>query len=147
MYKVVVLTPPAVPNGLPPKNIKKQEIDLPTTEISSLLTASEIHKLTMKIQSMIMEKFHIVLTVGIYALDEEYRSVYNDIENIVKDIKGALGSHGYFVDPEAKLITFDCVVDFTILDKQQFCKDLIEKVKKIYPDYTVYVNLDLNYSD
>ena len=29
IYKVVVLTPPAVPNGLPPKNIKKQENDLP----------------------------------------------------------------------------------------------------------------------
>jgi hypothetical protein len=29
IYNVVVFTPPAVPNGLPPKNIKKQENDLP----------------------------------------------------------------------------------------------------------------------
>ena len=35
MNKVVVFTPPAVPNGLPPKNIKKQENDLPKTLNSS----------------------------------------------------------------------------------------------------------------
>ena len=116
-------------------------------EISSSLNASDIHKLTMKIQSLIMEKFHIILTVGIYALDEAYEPIYKQIEEIVKNIDGTLGSHGYYVDPEAKLISFDCVVDFTINDKAKFCKDLIAKVNELYPDYNVNVNLDLNYSD
>lgn len=116
-------------------------------EISSSLSALDIHVLTMKIQSMIMEKFHIILTVGVYARDDKYQSYYDNINKIVTDTKGTLGSHGYFVDEENKLLSFDCVIDFTILDKQKFINDMIAKVKEVYPNFTVNINLDLNYSD
>ena len=116
-------------------------------EISSSLSASDIHLLTMKIQKLIMEKYHIILTVGLYAIDEKYRDVYNNIERIVKETKGTLGCHGFFVNDKEKYISFDCVIDFTVLDKQLFIDDMTKKIKELYNDYIVYINLDLNYSD
>lgn len=116
-------------------------------EISSELTADKIHLLTMAIQTAIMDKFHIFLTVGVYAINEKYRDVYENIKEIVKNTKGTLGCHGFFVDEEKKVLSFDCVIDFTIKDKQAFINQMVEDVKKIYPGYSVNINLDLNYSD
>ena len=101
----------------------------------------------MAIQTAIMEKFHIFLTVGVYAINEKYRDVYENIKEIVKNTKGTLGCHGFFVDEEKKVLSFDCVIDFTIKDKQAFINQMVEDVKKIYPGYSVNINLDLNYSD
>lgn len=116
-------------------------------EISSDLTADKIHLLTMQIQSIIMEKFHIILTVGVYAINEKYRDVYENIKRIVKNTQGTLGCHGFFIDEDKKLLSFDCVIDFTIKDKQKFIEDMQAKVKEKYPEYFVNINLDLNYTD
>ena len=116
-------------------------------EISSDLTADRIHLLTMQIQNVIMEKFHIILTVGVYAINEKYRDVYENIKGIVKETKGTLGCHGFFVNEEKKMLSFDCVIDFTIKDKQAFIDEMVKKVQGVYPNYFVNINLDLDYSD
>lgn len=116
-------------------------------EIDSSLTAEEIHKLSMKIQSAVMENFHVMVTVGIYAIDPKESEKYEKIQEIIKTFDGALGFHGLFVDRNSKFMNFDVLVDFTVLDKKKFKESVIDKVKDIYPEYNININLDVNYSD
>jgi divalent metal cation (Fe/Co/Zn/Cd) transporter len=116
-------------------------------EIPSSLSADDIHRLTMEIQKTIVEKYHVMLTVGIYAIDMEQKEAYNTIKDIVFAFPGVIGFHGLFIDTETKNMSFDAVVDFTVKDKKKFVEDVINKVKEAYPEYSIYVNLDLNYSD
>ena len=116
-------------------------------EISSLLSADEIHSMTMKIQSLIMKNYHIALTVGIYAVDAKENDNYEIIRNIVKELDGALGCHGFFINHELKTISFDVLVDFTVKDKQAFCENVANLVIDKFPGYYPVINLDLDYSD
>lgn len=116
-------------------------------EIDSNLTAEEIHKLTMQIQMKLMEEFHIMMTVGIYAVNKKDKEKYEKIREIIKSYPGTLGFHGLFADDDMKNMSFDILVDFTIKDKKSFIDEVTSKVKEEYPDYNVYINLDMNYSD
>ncbi|MBQ2471765.1 MAG: cation transporter [Acholeplasmatales bacterium] len=116
-------------------------------EIDSSMSAEEIHILTMQIQTLIIEKYHVVLTVGIYAIDVNETDKYEQIQGIVKSFEGALGCHGFFIDNEKKFISFDVLVDFTVTDKGKFKANIENKTKEIFEGYNVNVNLDLNYSD
>lgn len=116
-------------------------------EISSNLNAEQIHSMTMRIQNLIMEKYHVVMTVGIYAVDAKEDKNYEIIRNIVKGFDGALGCHGFFINHEEKFLSFDVLVDFTVKDKPLFIKEITEKVLAEFPRYRIYINLDQNYSD
>ena len=116
-------------------------------EIDSRMNAEEIHILSMQIQSLIIERYHVLLTVGIYAIDDNETDKYEQIQGIVKSFEGALGCHGFFIDHEKKFISFDVLVDFTVTDKGKFITNIENKTKEIFEGYNVSINLDLNYSD
>lgn len=116
-------------------------------EIDSYLTAEDIHRLTMTIQSKIMEEFHVMMTVGIYAVDSKDKEKQEDIKKIIESFDGALGFHGLFVDDDKKTMSFDVLIDFTIRDKKKFIEEVISKVNEKYEGYTISINLDTNYSD
>lgn len=116
-------------------------------EISSEMSAEEIHILTMNIQEMIIKKYSVFLTVGIYAVLSEELDHYEIIKDIVKNTEHTLGCHGFYLNHEKNFISFDVLVDFTVKDKMAFIEQMKKKVEKEFPDYTISINLDLNYSD
>ena len=111
------------------------------------MNAEEIHILSMQIQSLIIERYHVLLTVGIYAIDDNETDKYEQIQGVVKSFEGALGCHGFFIDHEKKFISFDVLVDFTVADKGKFITNIENKTKEIFEGYNVSIHLDLNYSD
>lgn len=119
-------------------------------EIDGEMSAVDIHKLTKKIQRKILEEYHIFLTVGIYAVDHqdsEKVSMREEINAICKAHEGVINTHGYYIDLEDKIVSFDVGIDFTILDRTEFANNIKNEVEEAYPDYQVYVNLDTYYSD
>lgn len=119
-------------------------------EINGDLNAVDIHKLTKVIQKKALEEFHIFLTVGIYAVDyqnPEKVSMREEINAICKSHEGVVNTHGYYIDLEEKIISFDTGIDFTILEPQNFANIIKTEVETKYPGYQVYVNLDTYYSD
>ena len=60
---------------------------------------------------------------------------------------GVLQIHGFFVDVEKKRISFDLVIDFDVDDRQGLAETIKQKVKIKYPEYTVLVTFDTNFSD
>lgn len=116
-------------------------------EISSKMTADEIHTLAQHIQSVIVAKYHIFLAVGIYSVNEDRANDYKAIKDIATSFENVLGCHGIFINDEKKIITFDVLINFLVKDRKQLTIDIRKKVNEIYPDYNVAIKFDTNFSD
>ncbi|MDO4967509.1 MAG: cation diffusion facilitator family transporter [Candidatus Saccharibacteria bacterium] len=119
-------------------------------EVEDKLTAREIHLLTRKISEQIFEKFGVILTIGIYATNTEkteYAEIKQKIEKLIKKYPSILQMHGYYVDSEKKLISFDLVFDFKEKETSKLIEEIREKIAEEYPKYTVNIVLDTDFSD
>lgn len=119
-------------------------------EVNGNLTATQLHKLIQQVQMAVIEKFHIFVTVGIYAVEQEDQEIVamrEKIGQISKSHEGVVNSHGVFIDKEMKRMSFDVTVDFSVADKTFLSGQIKKKVEEAYPGYDVNVNCDTNYTD
>ena len=119
-------------------------------EVDGTMTATQLHALTQKVQRAVLEKFHIFVTVGIYAVDqenEEKTSMREKIGEISKSHEGVLHCHGIFIDLDEKRLSFDVTMDFSIQDKLKMSETIKKEVETAYPGFLVNVNCDTNYSE
>ena len=108
-------------------------------EVDDSLTALEIHNLTRQISIKIYNEFSIILTVGIYARNNKFDDIRNDLYEIASKYEEIIEIHGFIVYETQNLITFDMIVDF---DADR------EKVKsQKHPQYTYQVIDDYDVSD
>ena len=54
--------------------------------------------------------------------------------------------HGFYADPEKKMIRFDVVVSFDV-DKTKAIEELNGEIKAMYPDYEATIVPDADVSD
>lgn len=119
-------------------------------EVEDKLTAREIHLLTRKISEKIFNDFGVILTIGIYAANTEkteYAEIKKEIEKLIKKYPGVLQMHGYYVDSDKKLISFDLVFDFKEKDVSKIIDEIKTIIEKKHPKYTVNVIADTDFSD
>ncbi len=116
-------------------------------EIADNLTAGEVHTLTKKIQLKVYEEYKVFMTVGIYALDKEHAEERKTIAALAKESEGVLGTHGIFINEEMKYISFDAVISFEVEDRKKLHNEIVSKVEKTMPGYTVELNFDTKYTD
>ena len=119
-------------------------------EVNGNMTATQLHALTQKIQRAVLEKFHIFVTVGIYAVEQENAEVISmrtKIGEICKGHEGVVNSHGVFIGLEEKRLSFDVTLDFSVADKPGMAKTIQKEVEDTFPGFAVTVNCDTNYSD
>ena len=117
-------------------------------EVDDSMTAHEIHKLTRTISADLYNRFSIIITVGIYASNDntpKIREMKAQIEELIGSTPEILQMHGFYVDAEQMTVTFDMVVDFKA-DAQKIRKEICEKVQEMYPEYTFSVILDADYA-
>lgn len=113
-------------------------------QISDTLKTKEIHRLSRQIEAKVFEKFGIILTLGVYAANEtgEAKKMRAEVEKILKDYPTLKQMHGFYLDEDLELLTFDLVFDLAEKNTENLANEIRKKVKKIYPDYTVYIILD-----
>lgn len=119
-------------------------------EVDDNLTAVDIHHLTRKIVTKVFAETGTILTVGIYASNETDPKVKE-----IKDFTYSLAEkdpninqiHGFYVDEEKKLITFDVIINFKFEKPQLKIAELVTTLKEKYPEYTFYVIQDTDFSD
>lgn len=119
-------------------------------QVDDNMTAKEIHKLTRKIQMLIYSELGITLTVGIYASNnssKEFAEIKNELTNIIKNYKEIIQMHGFYVDEETNMISFDLIIDFNAESKEQIRDEVVKQLKEKYPKYNYYVILDSDFSD
>ena len=118
-------------------------------QVDDNLTAKEIHKLTREIQTKAFNEQHVILTVGIYANNDsdDVTNVKRDLLQIIRNHKEVIQMHGFFLDSEKHLITFDLIIDFKSPDHEKTIADIKDEIKQIHPEYNYSVIEDLDISD
>lgn len=115
-------------------------------EVDDSLTALEIHNLTRQISLKIYEEFSIILTVGIYARNNKFNDIKNDLYEIASKYDEIIEIHGFIVYETQKLITFDMIVDFDA-DRQKVKNKVLTEIKQKHPQFTYQVIDDFDVSD
>lgn len=118
-------------------------------EVASDMTADKIHLLTRHIIADVHKEFGIVLTVGIYASNnnDAALSMKNRIIEIAKQHEHFMQLHGFFVDEERKQILFDTVISYKASSPSKLAEEIRLEVEKEYPSYSVNVNIDHDFTD
>lgn len=119
-------------------------------EVDDRISSRELHVLFQHIQMEIVEKYSTYLTVGLYAVDtqnDEIGNMQSFVRKEAASFEGIRQAHGVFIDPERRYVSFDVVMDFKVRDRNALRDRIAEAVKAQYPDYSVNVNIDTDYSD
>ena len=69
------------------------------------------------------------------------------IEAAAKLHPGVKAVHGVFFDDERSAVTFDVLVDFTISDRAALRSAILADLAQRFPDRTLTLNFDTDYSD
>ena len=119
-------------------------------EIYDYVTAGKIQELSRQIQTDIYLKYGCFLTIGIYAvntLDDDSARMQNEIFKIAYSHKGILQVHAFYVNINARIITFDIIFDF-VLENPIALRDIImAELTELYPEYNFDIQIDIDYSD
>ena len=119
-------------------------------EVDDCLTAVDIHHLTRKIASMVYARTGTILTVGIYATNEtnkEVKEIKDYIYKLVENEQGIKQIHGFYLDEEKKLITFDLVFEYKFEKPQKKIAEIVTILQEKYPEYSFYIVQDNDYSE
>ena len=118
-------------------------------QVDDDLTAKQIHALTRKIQEKVFGEFGVVLTVGIYANNdsEEASTIKKDILALTQHDENVNQIHGFYVDNEKHLVTFDIIIEYTCPDHEGLKNNLIKELKTRHPNYDFYIVEDMDISD
>ena len=119
-------------------------------EVDDSLSAIQIHHLSRNIASKVFAETGTILTVGIYATNEtnpEVKEIKDYIYNLIEQEKGINQVHGFYLDENRKLITFDLIFDYNYDKPQKKIADLVTLLKEKYPKYSFYIIKDTDFSD
>ena len=98
-------------------------------------------------QRAVLDAFHVFLTVGIYAVDPARRADREAIEAAAKRHPGVKAVHGVFFDEERGTLSFDVLVDFTVRDRDALRAAILAELQGRFPNRSIAINFDTDYSD
>jgi len=120
-------------------------------EVPDTFTADELDRMLRKVQMEVYKKHDVVLTaIGVYAhntRDPEIIAQREDVAKLVTSVPHVLQMHGFYMDREEMTMRFDIVVSFDAGDRGQAFREACAKVQEAYPDYTLQVAMDMDYTE
>ena len=120
-------------------------------EVDDTMSADDLDKLLRNITVHVYQKHDVILTaIGVYSQntrDPEAVAARKRVEELVLADPDVLQLHGFYIDRKAKTIRFDFVVSFDAKDRNRVYGRVIETVKQEYPDYTLQVVMDTDFSE
>ncbi len=117
-------------------------------EVKDDMTAYEIHQLTRLIQIKVYQTLGIVLTIGIYASNEinKYQDIKKDVYSYLEKNENILQIHGFYVNEELHLITFDIVFSFDEEHIQETVDQITSELKAKHPEFSFSIIVYTDYS-
>lgn len=115
-------------------------------EIDDNMTAKDIHALTRNITLKVYKEFSIALTVGIYARNDEYSEIRDELNRIAGEYEEVIEIHGFYVDKTSNIATFDIIIDFDA-DRNRIKEEILSKIKAKYPQFKYIIIDDYDVSD
>lgn len=113
-------------------------------QVADEMKTREIHRLSRRIEVKIFEKYGVILTLGVYAANNSgiAKKMRESVVEILKNYPTVKQMHGFYLDEEYNLVTFDLIFDFAEKDVESKAEEIRKKFKKLYPKYNVFVVLD-----
>lgn len=129
----------ALHNYGPNKLVASAHIQIPDE-----MKTRAIHKLSREIEVKVFEKYGAILTLGVYASNEsgKYKKMKEFVEGILDGYPTLLQMHGFYVDEEEKMISFDLVFSFEEIEATKKMEEIRERVAEKYEGYKVFIILD-----
>lgn len=119
-------------------------------QIDEKMTAKEIDKLTRNIRYKIRNEYGIIMTIGIYAAngkDKECEQIHKDLEEVIKKYPAITQLHGFYVDKEDKIVSFDLIIDFKAETPKNIRRSVEKEMKEKHGEYQYYVIIDNDFSE
>ncbi len=120
-------------------------------EVPDTLSADDLDKLLRKIMVEVYQKHDVLLTaIGVYSVntkDPEAAAARETVSKIVLAHPHILQMHGFYLDRAEKTLRFDIVVSFSAQDRGEVYREVCEAVRQAYPDYTLQVAMDTDFSE
>lgn len=118
-------------------------------QLDDNLNVRDVHRLTRRIEIDVYMKTGIILTLGIYASNDlkEYKDIKKYLNDLISNNKNIIQMHGFYVDEDIKLISFDLIFNFDEEHPEIVANDIREKLSKKFPEYNYSVILDADISD
>lgn len=116
-------------------------------EVDDTLTAVDIQRLTTKLQYKIYDEFSIPLVaVGVYAKNDKYRDIREDLDRIVEKYEEIIEVHGFIVYEDENIVSFDIIVDFDA-DRDAIKQEVLDEIKSKHPGFTYIIIDDFDITD
>ena len=120
-------------------------------EIPDTYTADQIDELLRTISVTVYQKHNVILTaIGVYSqntTDEGRLQMQQAVYKEVLAVEHVLQVHAFYVNEEKKTLRFDVVVSFDAKDRAAVYQQICDKVQAMYPDYTLQIALDTDFSE
>ena len=120
-------------------------------EVPDTLSAAELDELIRAVTTKVYLEQNVILTaIGVYSLntkDEKAVEMRNEISSLVLSREHVLQMHGFYVNEEKKTIRFDVIVSFDAKDRRAVYDEICSEVAALYPDYSLEIVLDTDFSE
>lgn len=120
-------------------------------EVPDTYSADRLDQLIRSIQVKVYEEYRVILTaIGVYSVntkDEYIIEAKKRVTEIAFSHPHVLQMHGFYMDKEKKTMRFDLVLSFDSPDRTKAFKDIHDDVQKEYPDYTLQMAMDTDFSE
>ena len=120
-------------------------------EVPDTYTASELDELIRSITMKVYEEHQVILTaVGVYSVNTGENEAARMRDRIYEEVRAhqyVNQVHGFYVNEEKKTIRFDVVVSFDAPERRKVWAEVCEKVQQMYPDYTLMIAMDSDFSE
>lgn len=119
-------------------------------EVNDTMTASEIDEMDRRIQVNVYVKHGVILTgIGLYSIntkDGEAGEIRHKVMETVMAHDYSMQFHGFYVDMAQKKMTFDVVLSFDC-EREEAVREITREIEAMYPDYTVFVQPDIDITE
>ncbi len=118
-------------------------------QVNDNMRAKEIHRLTRNIQIWVYSTFGIILTIWIYASNNnwEFGEIQKELNKIIKKYNNILQIHGFYVDDSTNNISFDLIFDFKEEHPEKIVHKIKKEIKSRFPNYEYSVIIDNDISE
>lgn len=120
-------------------------------EIPEEMSAREIDRLSVQIARDVYQQHGVIISaVGIYSRNTsnpEATRIRAELYELMQNYREVVQLHGFYLDEETKTMKFDIVMTFEAEDRQGEFREISARVREMYPDYRVFINLDDDISD
>ncbi len=120
-------------------------------EVEDSLSINEFDVLSREIQEDILGRFGVYLSaIGVYSVntkDPQIIAIREDVREIALNTQYVNQLHGFYLDENKKSMRFDLVISFGSKDRRGVYREVLEKISKKYPDYTINAGMDSDYNE